>query len=59
MYDGLAERLKKELVKLVPSAMKIKILASEERKFSAWIGGSILSSLSTFNSSWITRQEYQ
>lgn len=28
MYDGLAERLRIELTKLVPSAMKIKILAA-------------------------------
>jgi len=28
--------------------MKIKVVAPPERKFSVWIGGSILSSLSTF-----------
>lgn len=29
-----------------------------ERKFGAWIGGSILGSLSTFQSLWMTRKEY-
>ncbi len=29
-----------------------------DRKYSVWIGGSILSSLSTFQSMWITKAEY-
>jgi actin-related protein len=58
MFPGLAERLSKEIVKIAPPAMKIKIISAEERKYSVWIGGSILSSLSTFQTSWITKQEY-
>jgi len=38
--------------------MKIKVVAPPERKYSVWIGGSILSSLSTFQSMWITKSEY-
>merc|ERR1712110_1043312 len=37
-----------ELTALAPSTMKIKVVAPPERKYSVWIGGSILSSLSTF-----------
>ena len=48
MYDGLPERLSKEITTLAPNTMKIKVVAPPERKFSVWIGGSILSSLSTF-----------
>jgi len=59
MYPGIAERLSKELTNMAPSAMKIKVIAPAERKFLVWIGGSILSSLSTFQTSWITKQEYQ
>merc|ERR1711972_1060499 len=33
-------------------------IAPPERKYSVWIGGSILSSLSTFQQMWITKQEY-
>jgi actin len=29
-----------------------------ERKYSVWIGGSILASLSTFQQMWISKQEY-
>jgi actin-related protein len=48
MYPGIAERLNKEMTSLAPSSVKIKIVAPPERKYSVWIGGSILSSLSTF-----------
>merc|ERR1712039_495385 len=38
--------------------MKIKVVAPPERKYSVWIGGSILASLSTFQQMWISKQEY-
>ncbi|VDD85886.1 unnamed protein product [Enterobius vermicularis] len=58
MYAGIADRMQKELTALAPSTMKVKIVAPPERKYSVWIGGSILSSLSTFQQMWISKQEY-
>jgi len=58
MYAGIADRMQKEMTNLAPSAMKIKIIAPPERKYSVWIGGSILASLSTFQAMWISKQEY-
>jgi len=58
MFPGIADRMQKELVNLAPSTMKIKIIAPPERKYSVWIGGSILSSLSTFQQMWISKEEY-
>jgi actin beta/gamma 1 len=58
MYEGIAERLNKEMVALVPATMKVKVVAPPERKYSVWIGGSILASLSTFQQMWISKQEY-
>jgi len=58
MYSGIADRMNKEMVAMAPTAMKVKIVAPPERKYSVWIGGSILSSLSTFQSMWISKQEY-
>ncbi|XP_067834939.1 actin, cytoplasmic 2-like isoform X2 [Heptranchias perlo] len=58
MYPGIADRMQKEITALSPSTMKIKIIAPPERKYSVWIGGSILASLSTFQQMWITKQEY-
>ncbi|XP_074874128.1 actin-like protein 8 isoform X5 [Carettochelys insculpta] len=59
MYGGIADRMQKEIATLAPSTMKIKIIAPVERKFSVWIGGSILASLSTFQQVWISKQEYE
>ena len=43
---------------LTPSNGRIKVLAPPERLYSVWLGGSILASLSTFQTMWITKQEY-
>merc|ERR1711990_607743 len=58
MFAGIGERMTKELTALAPSTMKIKVVAPPERKYSVWIGGSILSSLSTFQQMWISKTEY-
>ncbi|XP_067887596.1 actin, cytoplasmic 2-like isoform X3 [Heterodontus francisci] len=58
MYPGIADRMQKEITALAPSTMKIKIIAPPERKYSGWIGGSILASLSTFQQMWITKRGY-
>jgi len=59
MYEGLADRLTKEMVALAPATMEIKVVAPPERKYSVWIGGSILASLSTFQQMWISKEEYE
>jgi actin beta/gamma 1 len=58
MFPGIADRMQKEITALAPSTMKIKIIAPPERKYSVWIGGSILASLSTFQQMWISKTEY-
>ena len=59
MFPGISARLQKELTALAPSSMKVKVLAPEERKYLVWLGGAILSSLSTFQTNWITKAEYE
>jgi len=58
MYPGMVDRMQKEITALAPDDMRVKIIAPPERKYSAWIGGSILASLSTFQQMWISSQEY-
>jgi len=58
MYEGLPERLQKEVTNLAPNSMKVKVVAPPERKYSVWIGGSILASLSTFQTMWVKKDEY-
>lgn len=57
-FPGFADRVHKEMSELAPDSINVKILAPMDRKFSAWIGGSVLSTLDSFNSSWITKTEY-
>jgi len=56
MFEGLPERLTKEVGLLAP--IKPRVVAPPERKYSVWIGGSILASLTTFQNMWVTRKEY-
>ena len=58
MFPGIEHRMDLELKRLAPPAVKIKIAAPDERKYSVWIGGSILSSLSSFQQMWISKSEY-
>ncbi|XP_071949053.1 actin-3, muscle-specific-like [Antedon mediterranea] len=58
MYPGFVDRLKKDITSLAPPTIKVKIIAPPERKYSVWIGGSVLGSLPTFQQMWISKQEY-
>jgi actin-related protein len=59
LYEGLPDRLEKEIDALCPQQNMVKIIASKDRYYSVWTGGSTLSSLSTFESQWITKDEYE
>lgn len=62
------DRLRQEVSALAPMAVRrsvdpdecpVQVIAPEERKYLAWIGGSVLASnLQTFPDKWITRSEY-
>ena len=61
LLNGFNDRLNQELIAMFPSS-KIKLHAAgltTERRFGAWIGGSILASLGTFHQMWISKQEYE
>jgi centractin len=59
MILGFGTRMLEEVKKQIVSDIKIKIFAPPERKYSTWIGGSILASLSTFKKMWVSAEEYQ
>ncbi|XP_076071343.1 uncharacterized protein LOC143042768 isoform X1 [Mytilus galloprovincialis] len=59
MFSGFAKRLQTEFAALIPERMITKVVDPPERKYSVWIGGSILASLSTFQSWWITKAQYE
>jgi len=57
LFEGLPKRLEKELAAEAHSA--VNIIAPPDRYYSVWTGGSTLSSLQTFGSQWITKDEYE
>lgn len=57
--QGFGDRLITELKNNTAKGTKIKIYAPPERKYSTWIGGSILAGLSTFKRMWISHSEWQ
>ncbi|MES1911759.1 MAG: hypothetical protein MHM6MM_004142 [Cercozoa sp. M6MM] len=60
--DNFAERLSSELLRIAPGSAKIKVVAPSAGLpacNAAWIGGSILSSLGTFQQLWFSKQEYE
>jgi len=56
MFKGLSDRLAKEVSDM--SNVRVKMVVPPNRNYSAWIGGSILASISSFQEMWITKQEY-
>lgn len=61
LLTGYVDRFHNELARATTQGNKYKVLASSsshERMFSAWIGGSILASLGSFQQMWFSRAEY-
>ena len=59
LFPQLDERMQKDIANLAASSVHVKVIAPPERKYSVWIGGSILTSLTTFKSMWISCDEYE
>lgn len=59
LFDGLKERLEKELSAIAPEGMSVSVKAPANRRYSAWLGGSLMSSLSTFNCMWLSQADYR
>ncbi|XP_043542200.1 actin-3-like isoform X2 [Chiloscyllium plagiosum] len=58
MFPGFAERIQRQIGALFPGRAKLNVYASPQRKFSVWIGGSITACLNTFQSMWVSREDY-
>jgi len=58
MLEGIGERLLKEIESRGPKSIKMKVINSPDRRFAVWRGGSMLTALSTFESMWVTKEDY-
>ena len=56
--EGLSLRTQNELKKMFPSQARVNIISPVDRKYSVWIGGSILSSLHMFQRCWVSKDVY-
>lgn len=61
LVAGFVERVQKLVPEITLPNVKVKVVAHmpTERRFSAWIGGSILSSLGSFQQMWMSKQEFE
>ncbi|KAF2149894.1 Actin/actin-like protein [Myriangium duriaei CBS 260.36] len=61
LVERLPERIQQELTTLYPNPrVRVHTTGSAtDRKFGAWIGGSVLASLGTFHQMWISKKEYE
>lgn len=59
LIPGFGERILHEVRQQAPAHTRIRIFSPPERMNSAWIGGSILASLATFKSMWVSRADYE
>ncbi|XP_033898549.1 actin, cytoplasmic-like isoform X2 [Acipenser ruthenus] len=59
LFPGLDERMLKEITLQVPAGVPVKVIAPPERKYSVWIGASILTCLTAFKQMWITAIDYK
>lgn len=59
MIRDFDKKLEYSLRSVLNTNAEVKVIAPPERRYSVWMGGSILASLPTFDSAWIYNREYR
>ena len=61
LLNDFHERIHQEIECLAPSSLlpKLKVIAQNERKYTAWIGGALIAGLQIFQNNWVSHSEYQ
>ena len=59
LFQGLDDRLLRELEQVASKGTLIKITVPPDRCFSTWIGASIVTSLSSFKQMWVTSADFK
>merc|ERR1740130_2001074 len=58
MLQDFGERMRREIDKLIEGHHYTQVVTDSQRKYAAWIGGSMYASLPTFSQIKITQHEY-
>ena len=59
LMSNFCERLHKQVQQLVPQDVKPVLIAPNNRQYSCWIGGGIVSSLKAFNKMWVSKKDFE
>ena len=59
LFNNFPERLCNNIKSFGGNSVDFKVHAPAERKYTPWIGGSILSCLTPFEGMWVTKKEYE
>ena len=59
LLPGFSDRLTREMSRLTPGSVRLKVHNIPWRKYLVWTGGSIYSSISSYKAAFLTRQEYE
>ena len=59
LLPGFSDRLTREMTRLTPSSVRLKVHNIPWRKYLVWAGGSIFSSISSYKAAFVTKQEYE
>ena len=61
LLNDFHERIHQEAECLAPSNIlpKLKVIAQNERKYTAWIGGALIAGLQIFQNNWVSHSDYQ
>jgi actin len=58
LFPKLDERLQREVSDMSPKGTAVRAVAFPDRKYAAWLGGSVVGSLKTFPCMWVSKNEY-
>merc|ERR1711920_1112596 len=59
MFPGMRQRMHRELSKLLPPSMMVKMSLAESPRHAAFAGGSILASIQDVQQNWVKREQYE
>lgn len=55
---GMLERLYREIFKMTPPSINVKIISTDNIKIASWLGGSLIASIPAYENMWIPRKDY-
>jgi len=61
LFPHFTDRIHNELLDLTPRNTRIRLISApeeSERRYSSWLGGSILSALQAFQANWVSRKDF-